>query len=1077
MLNLPYTLDYVSDPTNTQDVSSDTSIDEAFILNTRTFTEIQEIFLQAADTGSDTVGPALLAWGLILRELNIRVEFKKGARQIDAESYNPRSSTDSEIAPTPDPYEQTLEEIKSALDEDPIDLLARRAVNTCQVFQTVAALSLRLGNTSVGLLSNSVTTRMRMYLLDLIKNSTIVGYIPEIIEATLAILTGAENYWDILDSDPIDVDNDPVTMFLQDEVLINALLINARFRYPWEALPFLQIIRALASCSACYGGEEFQSALTFLESIPMFTYTFEEDFNGYETVQEEENANNIRLTQPVFLFEPRLKGFRNFGGQHRPLAVARIDEDFCIPARTCGRIISDSGPKVAFWFHQYHGLKYFGKLLETFLAASDEVDATTHKPVDRDSVSEIIEIIATLLLSIAKSAHENPNSSEDARRILEIASSGLNRNRDIISVIFDIFEEELQNQSACSGSDVPLEVLISCLHFIHAMIPISPGRVWPLMSRTALLGLNRGNGKLPSIVESVELLSGRYGFLISCCRLYESLVEDFASNAIRRRSRAKSSARLNDGDEDLGTGIPDQVLAKILHAFTRYLVDALESSPGWKFTEQSDRQRISELIARTYTRVLEYAYGIETSMDTREEDPAKLNRLLKPGKPTAKKEKSTKIMEPLMPSALLLVDSFLSPSSGTLRFQPLLRSYYDGLQTPDMALLPNHLSLWTAQVNAILAFSKTLLRVSTLLGRPPSQLETQLFKVSSLIARLYVVSDTYQTSVIALFESLIVTASNNTSEPPSLLGHLGPQTAKNFLHVLSNLDRPLSRDENVRNIWDFLSRVVSSRQQWFANYLLTGKTPREALTAKTTGKELASLDKPLLTTALEALSGINELAKTEALPMLKFVTLAQNFWPWTVCNSPKYAAFIKAIADFVGHFKPIQQSTKLEVAIDACHQTRTGAYIAEILAMHLFHARQTGLPSSMTELLPNLSYFTRFAVAVPSYNNSLHALLKQNFEARYPGCTLRDLKRTTLEEHQYGKEYFYDLELADKMLSMTEAWTGRSDNGLRAELANANVNLSLVDTQIVSTWTFFSEDPADHHLGTLPQLEISFDRT
>jgi len=37
------------------------------------------------------------------------------------------------------------------------------------------------------------------------------------------------------------------------------------------------------------------------------------------------------------------------------------------------------------------------------------------------------------------------------------------------------------------------------------------------------------------------------------------------------------------------------------------------------------------------------------------------------------------------------------------------------------------------------------------------------------------------------------------------------------------------------------------------------------------------------------------------------------------------------------------------------------------------------------------------------------------------------------------------------MLSLTEAWMGRNDNGLRAELANANVNLSLVDAQIVST--------------------------
>lgn len=1050
MLNLAESLSWMNTPSDAAEVSSEVSANEPFLLNTGTISEIQDILLQAADAGFETAGPTLLAWSLILRSLNIRVETLKAARQIEAESYNPRSSIDSEIATVLDPYEKTLEEIKNALDEDPIDFLARRAVNTCRVFQTITSLSLQLGNTSVGLFSNSVGATMRVELLGLIKNSTLVGYIPEIIEATLATLTGGETYWDILDSKPIGVRKDPVTLFLQDSELVNSLVMTARSRYPCEAHPFLQIIRALASCSSCHGYENSLSALGFLRSIPTFTYTLPPDFVAYETVQEEENANNIRLTQPVLLFEPRLKGFRSFGRQNRLLAVARVDEDFCIPARTCGRIISESEPKVAFWYHQYHGLKYFGKLLETFLAASDEVDATTHQPVDRESVSEIIGFIATFLLSIAKSAKTNPNSIEDALRVLEIASSGLHRNRDIISVIFDIFEEEVQNQLACSGADVPLEILVSCIHFIHAIIPISPGRVWPLLSRSRLLGVSRGNGRLPSIVESVELLSGRYEFLISCCRLYEALIEDFASNAIRRRSRAKSSARLNSRDEDIATGIPDQVLSRILLCFTRYLIDVLESSPSWKFVEQDDRRCISQIIAHAYNKVLEYAYGIETSVEAKEEEAPKMNRLLKSAEPSTKKEKVTKIMEALMPSALLLVDSFLSTSSGALRFQPLLRSYYDGLETPDSTVRPNQLNLWTAQANAALSFSQTLLRVSAMLERPASQLETQLFKVSSLVARLYVLNDTYRNSVVALFESLIVTASSNTSEPPSLLGHLGPQTAKNFLHVLSDLDKPLSRDENVRNIWHFLSKVVSSRQQWFANYLLTGKTPREALTTKATGKELASLDKSLLTTALEALSGINELVKSEALPMLEFVTLAQNFWPWTVCNSPKYSDFIKAISNFVGHFKPIQPPTNLEGVIDACYQTRIGAYIAEILAMHLFHARQTGLPSPVHDLLPNLSYFTRFAVGVPGYNNSLHAFLSQNFEARYPGCTLRDLKRTTLEEHQYGKEYFYDLQLADKMLSMTEAWTGRSDNGLRAELANANVNLSLVDAQIVS---------------------------
>jgi nuclear pore complex protein Nup188 len=120
--------------------------------------------------------------------------------------------------------------------------------------------------------------------------------------------------------------------------------------------------------------------------------------------------------------------------------------------------------------------------------------------------------------------------------------------------------------------------------------------------------------------------------------------------------------------------------------------------------------------------------------------------------------------------------------------------------------------------------------------------------------------------------------------------------------------------------------------------------------------------------------------------------------------------------------------------------------------MHLFHSRQTGTPSSIGNLVDRLDHYFRFAVGVPSLNSSLHTQLKRNFEARYPGCTPQDLKRTSLEDRHVGKDYFYDLPLADKMLHLDQAWTGRKNDGLRVEFETANVNLSLVDAQIVSQY-------------------------
>jgi len=267
--------------------------------------------------------------------------------------------------------------------------------------------------------------------------------------------------------------------------------------------------------------------------------------------------------------------------------------------------------------------------------------------------------------------------------------------------------------------------------------------------------------------------------------------------------------------------------------------------------------------------------------------------------PPSKTELTTRITGVLLPSALHIADSFLASSSSSLRFQPLLVAYLDGLKSSYLTTSLNELDLWRIQVTSVLAFSKTLIRVNNYFERPTSQLEGSIFKSAPLIARLYASNIQYRMPVVVLFEALVVTA-NDDSEPPSLLGHLGQHTAKNFLHVLSNLDRPLARETNIRAIWHFLSKIVSNKQQWFANYLLTGKTPRDAVGLKQNNP--SKLDQPLLTTALKSLQTIDRLPKSEALPMLEFVALSQNFWPWTVYDSPEHGPFIKAISEYVGTF-------------------------------------------------------------------------------------------------------------------------------------------------------------------------------
>ncbi|KAI1007226.1 Nucleoporin [Podosphaera aphanis] len=1103
LINNIYSLALLQDLDSIDEVSSDLSDDKPFILNPKNIKSLHTIILQAAKLGLASAGPTVLAWSILLQTITLRVEAERKAMLIE----NDKSDTPSPIendnsdsiliendncnSPGQDdannslrqissPYEEVLEDIQASLEEEVIDFLALQAVNNFQVFELISAMSLRLGNTSEAFFSNIVGCQMRNTILDLLKMSVGVGYITELIEATLLTITGGRGYWDVVNSEAIPYIEDPVAKFLGDDSLVEFFLKISQSRYPYESLPFLRFVRALATSTFSHGSGQSFSVLNFLEAVPMFTLTLPIEFVDYETTQEQENNNTVRLKRSINLFEPRNKNItNNFSGS---MSVVRVDPDFVIPAGTIGRIVSDNGPKVACWFHTYSALKYFGKLLETYLAASDQVDGTTGMSADSESVSEIIEILALLIQGITCSANSNIDSMDYANQVLEATSSGLNRNRDIITVIFDILEEELQCKSCCSGLDVPLQILVSCIHFVHAILPLAPHRVWPQLARSGIMGATRGGERLSIIVEGVEVLSGRFDFLISCSLLFESLLEDIAVNALRRKSGRKSSASFN-GAQNVETGSPDQCVAKFLLSFTKYLVDVHEKSCTWKFQPDDDRRRLGRIITSAFDKVLFYSFGIEYSTDAFSiTDRVKQ---IKPKTQSSFSKETQPLLGILMPSACYLVENFLSTSSGNLKFQSLLRSFLDGFENPYSTLYSYQLKRWSESVVTSILFSKTLLRVRILLSRPASRLEKLLFNSLPLIARLFSSDDSYQIPTITLIENLVLAATSHGSDPPSLLGFLGPMTSRNFMQVLSNLDQPLSRPKTIASIWHFLGTIVSSRQQWFSNYLLTGKTPREALKAKPVEKEakLKGKIKPqaqtLLTTALKILINMSDDSISESLAVLEFVALAQNFWPWTLFNETKYQDFIKSILDYVGNLIPPQVwQGNITESLNACTQSKVAAYVAEILAVHLFHSRQSGTSIPLENLLPNLSYYERFGASVPHYNASLHTLLKQNFETRYPGCNVQDFKRTSLEDQFSESDYFFDLRIADKMLSCDRAWAGRSgSDGMRAEFERANINLSLVDAHIAlfQSWKLLSLELSSR-ISTEPGLNKMFSR-
>ncbi len=330
-----------------------------------------------------------------------------------------------------------------------------------------------------------------------------------------------------------------------------------------------------------------------------------------------------------------------------------------------------------------------------------------------------------------------------------------------------------------------------------------------------------------------------------------------------------------------------------------------------------------------------------------------------------------------------------------------------------------------------------------------------MFQTATLLARLCAVKHAYRPPVFVLLGTLVGSAGGGSSEPPSLLGYLGPQVSRSFLQILSQFDKPFKRPSQTASVWRLFSAIIKNRQQWMANCLLTGRMPREALD-KDNNLTQPSSDS-ILGAARDTLRSISTISTTEALAVLDFFTAAQNHWPWTIFATQSESSYLDDICQYVGKLDASSVTLRSD-PLKACEQARLAAYIVETFAMQLYHLRQIRKEEAFAkDVLQHLDYFLREGVAVSGYNTSLHVNFQKNFANRYPGCSLDELKRTLLSPQDLGNEYYYALNAANEMLSFDTAWIGPRGNGFKAEMQTANLNLSLMDAQIAlfHAWEFF----------------------
>ncbi|KAJ5167020.1 uncharacterized protein N7482_005801 [Penicillium canariense] len=1012
----------------------------AYFLSKDTISKTNEI-LVGASLQLSTVHPAGFSWGLLLNTMSEVALSDKETQEIEqfhtaldsfqSNTHNAGPSQTSE----PSLYEVLLDTartpqfgaVENAIAEMTSDIVKESALNQ------IVTLSMKVG--SISAVDDDLTARwVRLELLDLIKVATyFLDYSPEIMESVLAILMGTSDGLSWLSASSLGHTNDPKTAFIENDLLMDRIFRIARSRFPYETVPFLKLCRALVSGHSV-DVEGQPRVLQELESMSTFTQIVPPGFSGYATIREDENANFVSLIRSLPMLESSSHRHLPENETSSALVVSGSSE---IPTATVGQVISESRPAVIMWQHQYSCLSYLGSWLEEWSESGAHSSGW-----DAESGTEVIGLLADLIAS-AKDVREQDSAGTTAKRILEMASDGLSRQGDIISVVLDIFERNLQSIGTRGDAPNALDPIMTCLQFIQEVLKVLPSRVWPFFSRSSFIGSDGKGGVMSGVISAMEIPSGEYPFLVSCVNLFEAAVDDAASRAVLRKSPASVSGKSTIAS-DWSAGIPSHVMRSILLNFTRTMVEIYNSNGNWRFNLPEQRFKINGMLAACFDRILYYAYGIN--------DSAKLE---------------SKITGVFSESAAYILDLLRPRSTADLPFSPILRLISDGLQTPPTLHL-RYLTLIESQVNSTLNLCIKLVQAARLAEQPASLLEEQLFKAAPVLVKLYALHDPYRLPVVTLLEILISSAASDPdNEPPSLVGHLGAESSCLFLDVLSQLDKPLANDTLLLSVWQLLSTFVSKRQQWLAVFILTGASPRQTLKKSDKGGGPSMRGVPFLQMALDKLANIDNEEPQVALALLGFVSRAQENWPWATPHLKNHSQFFTSIVNYVSKLK----ITSLPVT-DQIFATRIAAAVADISTVYLHSAKESRDWSFVKTLIPLVQWYAKDAVEVSAYNSSLHANLKRNFEKRYSGCKMVDFKRSPLVTRSLGSHYYYDLGMGHKLLSFDLAWSGRSRNqGFSEEFARANINLSLVEAQVslLNSWKFFA---IEHCADFMPDREI-----
>ncbi|KPI35946.1 Nucleoporin [Cyphellophora attinorum] len=969
-----------------------------YFLDVDKIEDMHRLMMSAAMAANSCAGPATLSWGLIFFRIRLLAIQQKERREVrTVEKVIAAQDTPSRRVSVGSMGSLMSESLHENINlqirptqgiDDSLQFMMESAVRGSNVFDFLSTMA------SVAKTSSTLLQSFQLNILQelLAAARPTLGYTPDILNTQLTILSTVKD--DATALTPFK----PLLNFVAEPFLTENFLDVAASRFPYEALPFLRMVKALAKggYDAFFSQEDGTHYITQrLRQMDGYSQLAVGGFEAFHTTQEDENANLVTLDQTVGILDQR--------PQRLLTASPESQTSLAIPEGTVGAVISDSMPPVVRWKHEYSALPLLGRWLQ--LQVKGELSSVLSPFEAPDYVAAAVIGLFGTLLSTMHARGIQQNTSEQAsalsQDLIDEASTELDGDRTIINCVFDIVEQQLVSTrrfSPVTGCDL----LIACVDFITILSKIQPMQTWPLLVKSSLFAAYGAKRTIYSIITAVEMPLQSYGLLESCVSLMHAVmdltlkVSSKSGPAIGSRSRATLSQR---------------PLSAAVLGLTETMYAAFEAMSGWTFSDQRQKQHILGGLSSAFSDLLYYVSGTGSAFNV---------------------DHSVTIA--FRPAADFLLSALSGTGIQSLGSGPIALN----LVTSTLGIVPDIFSPdAAAHLKSVVMLARTHLGCSRISGHALKEVNTTLINLFPIFVRLPIMHAPLFRPSLAI-ETDVYDAFAQGSRP-HLLGHLGSVSCLAFLDSLKYLNARAYEEAHIS--WRLISRLVTPDQQWTAIVLITGSPPGRD---RKDGEKPHTRGKPLMVQAIDKLVKIDELHATVAVAMLRLLQEAQQGWPAVTDTITErddlFPALIKYCCSKSSH-------SGNDLAQAQHNQIVAGVTDLSVISLHAMMVFRN--EKKFARFIPFLKWLAENAIEVDAYNTSLHSNLKKNFAMKYDGLDIDVVTRTGILRVPYSENYFYDITFASKLLSHDRYWSN-----FQTELKLANVNLSIVESELALLRSF-----------------------